>query len=155
MIDDSDSTPSVSERAELTAGRELDALIAERVMGIAPEEWRYRCYVERHERDEAWCYHCRALIGDAEVDGRIPQPYSTRIEDAWLVVEKMRADGWRVRLDDEPEGWGAWFRRGHDPIDPMIPLYEGDVRLASMPHAICLAALAALAAPHGGTKTNG
>lgn len=66
---------------QMVAGREMDALIAERVMG-----WAWRSY---------WA-------GDEEVIGLFPPPphssfsehdqypeYSTDIASAWLVVEKV------------------------------------------------------------------
>lgn len=70
----------------LQAGRELDALVAEKVMknfipaGSNPQL-----------RDDAW------------IDGRgyfvwEPPPYSTHIADAWQVVEKMHELGWSVSI---------------------------------------------------------
>lgn len=126
-------------------GRELDALVSD-AMGIPRTEWRYRCYVERHERDESWCYDCGALIGNQGADERIPAPYSTDIAAAFLVVEKLRADGWRFSLDDsgaDGQTWEAWFCRDWDGESWAVTVCE---KAASMEHAICLAALAALQA---------
>ena len=63
-------------------GRELDALVAEKVMGL-----RYTP-VGSHPNlhSEAW------YIPAEESFIWNPPPYSTSIADAWLVVEKMHPD---------------------------------------------------------------
>lgn len=139
--------------AEHEAGRELDALVAEKVMGLTREQWIFRCYVERHERDEEWCYNCTALIGDAPADERVPNLYSTDIAAAWQVVEKMRVMDASVEMMAyriEAEGdkriahrvviWGA-NRMGGD-----WSTHVAEKAAATMPLAICLAALACVTA---------
>lgn len=95
------------------AGRELDALIAEKVMGI-PED-----------------------SPQMEFDG--PPAYSTDIASAWQVVEKLQAFNpfWnRAAFMDfdlsptDPKGWTCNFG------DDNTREYADTV-----PHAICLAAL--------------
>jgi hypothetical protein len=53
--------------------------------------------------------------------------YSTSIADAWMVVEKMRADGWRFVLCAVPEGFAAAFTKGtkaagNEPYQESAPL---------------------------------
>lgn len=56
---------------ELKAGRELDALVAEKVMGWVPGAG--------FERDTYWAF-------------------STDIGQAWLVVERLATDGWSYQI---------------------------------------------------------
>lgn len=58
--------------SELPAGRELDALIAEKVMGLSPVEW----------------VGDSLLYGDQDTGGRVPH-YSTDIRAALQVLEHM------------------------------------------------------------------
>lgn len=96
-------------------GRELDALIAEKVMGISKE----RLHSE-------YCY----------------KNYSTDITDAWEVMdaisERGRRDGcsyWRGQVDTY--GTCSWYFS--DPGSEGLPFVS--VIGKSVPHAICLAAL--------------
>jgi hypothetical protein len=103
----------------MTPGLELDALIAEKVMGLSVS---------------------KEIIRDGSGARYYPEllHYSTDIAAAWEVVEKMgtlpRKDmqrgGFQVNYDDH--GWTASFWREYA---------FGE----SAPHAICLAALKALA----------
>lgn len=96
-------------------GRELDALIAEKVMGLITDL----------DRQTVW---------DVYEKPGYPLPhYSTDIASAWLVVEKLdlhlelltykkkSKTEWCAIFDIDDEGWGA-----------------------TAPHAICLAALKAV-----------
>jgi len=75
----------------MNAGRDLDRLIAERVMGLLPEDWPHLCEAEDHNLDDlVWCYDCSRLVDETE---RIPPLYSTSIMDAWNVVERMQRYG--------------------------------------------------------------
>ncbi|HAM42103.1 MAG TPA: hypothetical protein DCP69_12450 [Candidatus Omnitrophica bacterium] len=119
----------------LPAGRELDALVAEKVMGWTITAWA---------SGEPW--------GNREIfepSGRGPHrkaahvpTYSTDIAAAWEVVKKLDADGlvWAI-ADDE-----VYFAKG----DPDSPDYRfGGVGLypfVDKPLAICRAALKALGA---------
>ena len=102
----------------MNAGRELDALVAEKVMG--------------HE----FCpiHHSLFCCGRGA-------NYSTSIADAWLVVEKMREMGAWMSLS--VTGGKTWDVRGI--IDERKPT---EVRFIahseSAPEAICLAALRAV-----------
>jgi hypothetical protein len=106
-------------------GRELDALVAEKVMG-------YR----RHHDD------CNTYWVDS--DGEEPthsHDYSTDIAAAWEVVEKLAEK--RIQISAAPlwgsEGrmiWEATWKKVNDTWNP--------VHANSAPHAICLAALKAV-----------
>ncbi len=72
--------------ARLTAGPELDRIVAERVMG---------------------------LTDASDDDYRAWQP-STNIAHAWEVVERLRPTGARLILTDYGPDWDAVFRRSDD-----------------------------------------
>jgi hypothetical protein len=137
---------------ERKAGTELDREVAERVFrrrhfvgaqmpedalhnGEATEAQEVWMDAEGHR----WCRFC----------GDMPQ-FSTDIAAAFLVVEKMRADGWRFSLDDsgsDGQTWEAWFCRDWSGESWAVAVYE---ERATREHAICLAALQAVAAlPEG------
>lgn len=124
----------------MKAGRELDALVAEKVMGciISFKGWRYgRCgcddtkgpshmWTPDHETYE-W-----------------PAPYSTDIAAAWEVVEKMgNWHGFDFAIWKKEVGeWRAgWFEDGWEGLEG-----RADATAESAPHAICLAALKAVGA---------
>lgn len=101
----------------MEAGRELDALIAKEVFGIE-----------------------KPLPGDAGI--LIPweaqlKHYSTRIQDAWLVVEKLNQDNACNLRWYNPEGMTSVFSVAFG-FGKKVGA-EGE----TMPHAICLAALKA------------
>ncbi len=117
----------------MEAGRELDALVAEKVMG-----WEDRRMVGL--ASPGWL-----KPGSSQLHN-LPR-YSANIRDAWEVVEKLKADGWNIHMDsvgfnNEDEGeWRTHF--SHD--------VEDDARYAHVyddggtaPHAISLAALKAV-----------
>lgn len=104
--------------SELVAGRDLDALVAERVMGWEAPTWHH---------PEGW----------GTSDSSIPH-FSTDISAAWEVVEKMRPD-WTLDFRATCEGYFASF-------DNMSQTFEHFSR-ESAAHAICLAALKALESP--------
>lgn len=111
----------------MIAGRELDALVAEKVMGRRPGpefHWNFGTHVE--------------------TTGGLPQ-YSTSIADAWLVVEKMFELGWCFDLNLYSR-YTAVFRKSYLPSRANTDSFEGKEDTA--PHAICLAALKAVSAPH-------
>lgn len=129
----------------IEAGREMDALIAEKVMGW--KWWAFRvadvesdCFArylgERpiRDRDREWDGEESILCGDATRD--VPN-YSKHVGDAWLVVEKLcptanRLDPW-FQLYTSDGQWYANFHTG-----------SLDVSAPTAPLAICLAALAAV-----------
>lgn len=144
----------------MEAGGELDALVAEKVMG-----WRWlhdglgnmAWYEGLH--DTGW-----GDGGDAGRNRRAWAP-ATDIAAAWQVVEKMRSDGWLVSLREMPDGFPYL---SNDPVPQEISRHKcicemeykpsrnaEDCRkrftwpmpiafTQSTPFAICLAALRAV-----------
>lgn len=113
-------------------GRELDAEIAVKVMGLVPcDAWRWQ--------------YIPGAVAQLSVGG--PPCYSTDIAAAWLVVEKLKKYGRVLQLTqitarDRPWWWEAEFycvaAEGEEPKEDSL----GSAPTA--PHAICLAALAAI-----------
>jgi hypothetical protein len=117
--------------SDLDAGRELDALVAERVMG-----WQWNDYTVNYGNDDY-----RTVRGLFDVKGsfdshdRFPE-YSTDIAAAWRVVEKLKPD-WAIRIEVRPSGVYC----------DIISLTERRVEKvteSSVPLAICRAALRAV-----------
>lgn len=112
----------------MEAGRELDALVAERVMGITKPEH----FVPKN----IWLPH-----------------YSTSIEHAWAVVEKIADKNILVgRYYDKwvcsnvcSDVWGCYFDepKRYEQMNDHNFFEQAD----TAPHAICLAALKAIEAP--------
>lgn len=104
----------------MKAGRELDALTAEKVMGLRV----VRC------PDHGDCIYWHAY-GPDRPDGQLPE-YSTDIAEAWQVVEKLR--------DLDPEIW--WDVHWECVFNTNDSRVWGTADTA--PEAICRAALAAV-----------
>lgn len=109
-------------------GRELDALVAEKVMG-----WRVG---ERFDGDWYLMEPASGGMGGNPVPMRL-EHYSTDIAAAWQLVEKV-GTGWLYLTltqdsDRTSDYWRAAFHRRTDAPDAV----NGD----TAPHAICLAAL--------------
>lgn len=103
----------------MEAGRELDALVAEKVM--------------RHvvQRDEQGPY----IPGEAGHKWPLP-PYSTNMATAWPIAE-------RLRLSVSPYGESQWCAGQPQPSETEPDTVETDIKIAdTAPHVICLAALA-------------
>jgi hypothetical protein len=124
----------------LDAGREMDAMVAEQVMG-----WRLE---QNHGSAGGMLWHGHGGGFGAMPEGE--QPYfSTEIAEAWRVVERMSALGWLWDLDtySDGQGWHAVVQRP-EPDDLRIGSGYGPA-----PVAICLAALAAITgASQGGER---
>ena len=101
----------------MNAGRELDALVAEKVMG-----WK----------DPSPVF---GLMEDVEGNANFPPDYSTSIAAAWRVVEKWQGD---ITVDRRNEHFKVTFYK---------PSYEYEVWAETLPLAICLAALKAVGHP--------
>lgn len=125
---------------EVAVGRELDALVAERVMGCKP--------VWLEEKGVHWCgcEHGPGRSPHGDGDGFI-RPYSTDIGAAWEVLERISSPPAGCDADDESWTEVQVYR---DPIGTWtcrIP-NENDVRPDfwghgdSAPEAIARAALA-------------
>lgn len=145
----------------LEAGRELDALVAEKVMGltILARDWpcgpdpECSTYVAAGTLqvgllEEAAFYPDRGpvtadpggLVSTLYGPTKCPVPfYSTDIAAAWQVVEHLRTIGYEIILANAyPTGWVATvFKVG--------TFTDEDVAAATMPLALCRATLAALA----------
>lgn len=110
-------------------GRELDALIAEKVMGLKNI---------RLANDGRSDYLCYGKPDSIFLEGKIVPAYSTDISAAWLVVEKMQDNDWAFILDNMEDFIGNW--QAHFEKDKSGWSADSE----SAPHAICLAALKAI-----------
>lgn len=108
---------------DMPEGLELDELIATKVMGYEKDNMR-----------DGW-----VRIGALST---YPKKYSTDWNDMRLVVEEMRRRNWQIVLNDDLDKWTAIFF-----WDPNGESYE--CKEDTAPHAVCLAALSALAALEG------
>lgn len=125
-----------------TAGRELDRLIAEKVMD-EPEYWSVRFGGSRYgdfKTLEAAEKCAKKIQGDfkASVQTYFDCPhYSTDIRAAWLVVEKLRAYGWQFActLYNDKLPYASFCRGASN---------AHNAEAETMPQAISLAALKAL-----------
>lgn len=114
---------------ESKPGRELDRLIAEKVMG-----WKSNHGVHLFPpADEPNRKRFQQWNGETMVT-EIPH-YSTDIAAAWEVKEEMRKRGWKWQLSEN-----AWNLFKTHPADPDAISVVGK----SDSHAICLAALKAV-----------
>lgn len=113
---------------EVEAGRALDKLVAEKIMGEKGSRWCEQC-------DQPAPTLCGCRSGSWG-----PYPYSTKLEWAWLVWEKIWNDGnhccmtLRTPVAEDPEV----------EFIPMMSEHEKGkyvVMGKTVPHAICLAAL--------------
>jgi hypothetical protein len=112
--------PSRTEILAEPAGRIIDALVAELVMGIEPIAWD-------ENTQDYYCPYCKDRMRYCGARSRCStcnewryspyKEYSSDIAEAWQVVEKMRSDHWWFRLQDyqglhmRPEGYECLFER--------------------------------------------
>lgn len=108
--------------------RELDALVAEKVMG----------YIQVAQTRDIEKYHVKIA------DGKIPA-YSTSGDWMLEVVEKMREKGWdRQSFDQWPHGdWRAQFSLEQRP-GQTYATRRAYATADTLPRAVCLAALKAV-----------
>lgn len=146
--------------AEMEAGRELDALVAEKVMGWKivriTDGARTICACEHNcgcpdpfcpkpdqvALTESGCWRARIAYSNS---ASIPFRPSVEMEAAWMVVEKMRERGYMfecgTRFDEDREGiqedmYAQFWNAG-------VPLGNA-YHAGPIAQAICLDALAAL-----------
>ncbi len=121
----------------MNAGRELDKLVAENVMGHVPDPTRCdRCGWKLENTPTAGCVKDNCSMRPMP-ELRGPRPYSTSIEAAWEVVETMK-----LAVQPVHPYAGRWMAGTKDPAHG--GLYWDEVTEAeSAPLAICLAALRA------------
>lgn len=127
---------------DLKPGRELDALVAEKVMG----------WSDCKASDEHGCAIGYTPYWKRETYGCEVVPYySTSISDAWEIVEKISqkespsGDCFHFFIDKDDEDYWCCF-------DSRVPHKDGGMNVIdrfeansnSAPHAICLAALKAV-----------
>lgn len=116
---------------DLKPGRELDALVAEKVMGwVYHPEWNK--LAERVYGDEPGLFYLR--------DRELPR-YSENMSAVWEVVEKLNSLGWLISI-----GNGYYRGLGGKVAVQFKPENQNahDIVIAeTAPHAICLAALKA------------
>lgn len=120
--------------SQLSAGRELDALVAERVMG-----WylKGRRWIDPERREFAGFTTEPQYDPNSDRDHPLWEP-SSDMASAWEVVEKMRPD-WRFLFQETPgRRWRAVFS-SHSERD-LAKMEDAD----SAPEAICKAALQAV-----------
>ena len=148
-IDEPDHEPThPMKEAEMEAGRELDALVAEKVMGravtwVGPERWRVLCFDPPEYSDAS-------QPGGYWVN-EVPR-YSRDLSAAWDVEKGMRLSGWLVSIsgimEGAPEGRYLASFRHVSPTERGIGVRSApDATSDTAPHAICLAALAAMRQP--------
>lgn len=131
---------------ELKPGRELDALVAERVMHRSKKHMIIEC-------NDPYYTHCRICHKDNSewsleaTECEENPPYSTNIADAWEVVEKLYSMGIgycveRTQTADQPT---VYFMPKQPSQKSLIQFVEDMKRWSSLgetlPHAICLGAL--------------
>lgn len=116
-------------------GPEMDATVCV-ALGIAPVEWQVRqsYMMVLFETSASAEEHVRRFGGDITI---VYPPVSTDIAAAWLVVEALRAKGWRYLIrDDYAEENVVFWKQHHE---------DGGWHAAeALPEAICRACLKAL-----------
>jgi len=133
---------------DIKAGRELDVLVAEKVMndkGIT-----YYAILTKYGKEisqAATTFHAdglmRSLFGASRYEKRIRYiPYSTDIAAAWQVVEKMQK---KYVINIEVDCENIWVEIWRDSTDePSNYKQVADESADTAPLAICLAALKAI-----------
>lgn len=133
--------------SDLLAGRALDAMIAEKVMGFAWEP------IAENEIAPPDCTH-RLRNGAGFIAERYRQrpvvlfggirPFSTDIAAAFSVVEAMKAKGYRWRIGTGAENESPTYAAFWNPEHTFAETYSAECSTPAF--AICLAALRAIAA---------
>lgn len=115
----------------MVAGREFDALIAEKVMGLLGvhlDPFDGEPLYRKMPNPLGWSF--------------VPQ-YSTSIQDAWMVVEKLRVmlrKDFQITLYVSPDDEAHRYEVAITPKSGPATVEQGE----TMPLAICLAALHAV-----------
>ena len=119
----------------MKAGRELDALIDEKIFGFHVAEGEHD--VTLSGDGVYWMSVDGRRLRVASKNGELPH-YSTQIAAAWLVVEKMNNDGYCVEIFHDMVAWSVCF----------MHINTAEKHCADWKHSvetqICLAALAAV-----------
>jgi hypothetical protein len=123
--------------------RELDALVAEKVLGHTPDPTRCdQCYWPLREREEDGCVKDNCSQRPLP-EKRSPRPYSSDIAAAWEVVERLRQQHCCTKIysDHDLSYECVLIRDRNDPHKPSDGIWG---LAATAPLAICLAALASV-----------
>jgi hypothetical protein len=134
--------------AHLPAGPDIDALVAETVMGWKRDEpWGPKAMLEAFGKIIGKPMLGPWKVGPGPLDARFDEHWkpSTNIAHAFEVVEHLRAQGvkWEIADDYLDEGLGSWFAmiesggRGLSPHRTIGPYAD------TVPLAICRVALLA------------
>lgn len=121
----------------MKSGRELDALIAEKVMGLIP-------WPEQDPKWECKAFTAPVIFGYQTLKPCIPPNYSTDIGVAWQVIDKIQEIAYPVCIEFNSDKWHcAGYLKNHDSTGAVAnPLTRYFSFSAETPaHAICLAAL--------------
>lgn len=110
-------------------GRELDILVAEKVMGIS--------MAPVHRKASYGIAPGAINYAQDHIYHPEQEPYSSDIAAAWEVVEKIRKRNFPLTLNHQGKNW--WEAIFWDETDDR---WKGEG--SSAPHAICLAALKAV-----------
>lgn len=123
---------------ELQAGRALDALVAEKILGRT--DWEHG-EIGETSGGNPYCVRCNELgnWGDKIfTNDRCCPRYSKDIAAAWLVIEKLEQDGFQISLNNFTPYWHVVMTKNMG-VDGF-----GCGQADTAPLAICLAALKAV-----------
>lgn len=129
-------------------GHKLDALVEERIFGTRVAWVRPRSLLSLEivetDADDPEGRPIRADLADGarSMAELLVRPYSGDIAAGWLVIEEMRARHYLVEIEEHSSPARAWRVTLYGPAQAPM---RG--RGASVPHAICIAALTAVGAP--------
>jgi len=132
----------------MNPGRELDALVAEKVMGLEP-------WPEQDPRWQCKAFKAKIIPYGQEAKPCLPPEYSTDIAAAWEVMEKFKDRGLEVGWDKYREKWFCTnlaedFRYAFDLDETEFKSTFNDNSIAVLadtaPLVICVAALKAVGA---------
>ena len=134
----------VMDYSTMEAGREMDALVAEKVMGLVP--CQHPCHDIGNPRYQSGPCHARP---DSPQLGGETAPYSTCISAAWEVVEKINGRYslsiyHAVAVSSVMTGWTIGLAESVYPPGRKDEAVWG--RAETLPLAICRAALKAVRA---------
>jgi len=130
----------------MEVGKELDTLVAEKVMGhpmpdIIPEDALDLYLAGSPIHCDSWTCVCRYDEGDTPK--WVPDPYSTDISAAWLVVEKLKKDWDCIDLIWDAGAWDMCLEN-YDSHRKFYLGKESGATYEELPEAICKAALIAI-----------
>lgn len=126
----------------------INKAVAEKIMGACWHENYAYIEATNDDRIPSWiCKDCDDFLGFAQFSNTEKPDihhtgYSTNIQAAWQVVEKMRDNGWWVDMYCDPTGTALWWFGFSIGSGPSIKYRKANHTLAPM--AICLAALKAI-----------